>query len=161
MLRHSVLSPMLFLAVCVFCSASTATDPLWTVDLVPHGFVVDERRSWGSVLPERMIAFSNEDEVVVLNQSFREAYKSTVRAFVLESRSGKLREPVVEWTVQTSSGIFPVSGGRYAVRDEYGTSLYEPGFRKTNLKSSLEAEMVSPNGERLGARDTRSTHWSW
>lgn len=157
-LKRCALAPMLFLAPCVLSSASTATDPLWTVDLVPHGFVLDE---WSQGLPERMIAFSNDDEVVVLDQNFRESYDSTVQVFVLDARSGKPRDPIVAWTMQTSSGIFSVSGGGYAVLDEQGTSLYGPGFHRTDFKSSLSAEMVSPNGARLAARNRKNGKSVW
>jgi len=139
---------------------SESREPLWEVDLEQNGFLADKYSRAQSAPADRMIAFSNPEEVVVLDQTFEKPYQSTVRAFVLDAKSGSLRKRT-EWTMRTSSGVFPVRSGGYAVLQEQGTALYGRGFEKSDLTTSPSVELVSPNGGRLAGLAMKNGHSVW
>ena len=131
---------------------AASPSPVWTTDLRRLGFIPHEFGGLGKHEASRQIAFGSNEELVVLDPPGTFARPGEVRAFVVETTSGRVVRQA-RWQIRHSAGVFATAEGGYAVvtadGTSDGTSLFSPGLHSVISGSPYVAQMVSPDRRAL------------
>ena len=123
---------------------------VWTTSLQKRGYLLDEFAPPGVYEATRQLAFGSNGELVVASSDGPILKASDVRAFVIETRSGRVIDEAA-WKSKTWPYIFATAEGNYAVTTENGLALYSSGLKEVIATSKHSSKMASPDGQSLAA----------
>lgn len=125
--------------------------PIWTADLRGRGYISDAYKVHGRPHAIRQIAFGQEGELVVINDTGICGKSNPVHAFVINSRSGTVVNET-KWSSNCWPYIFATAQGNYAVATSDGMSVYSSGLTKILTSAAgAAAEVASPDGRVIAA----------
>jgi hypothetical protein len=120
--------------------------PIWTTDLRPLGFYVDERSPSGLMTAIEQLAFGSDEELVVIGAKGAPPKEpNPVRAFVLDAQSGKVIRQV-EWVGRVRPDIHATAAGHYVVSTIEGVRLFSGGLERVIRSVDGAVRAASPDG---------------
>jgi hypothetical protein len=121
--------------------------PAWKMDLAQVGYA-NHFGGNGVIGACTQIAFGSNDELVVLNDDGPFAKPNPVRAFVLDTSTGRTVGKR-DWLAKSRAPVYATIDGGYAVVTDHGTDLYTPGLKEVIATSAVYVNRASPDGRTL------------
>ena len=124
---------------------SDGRGPAWRLDLRPSGYADEGFTAPDALTAADQIAFGSPEELVVVRDTGTARKPVEVRAFVIDTISGKLVGQR-EWTRKSGRGnITATADGKYLSYTSDGQDVFTAGLA-TSERISQAVRMVSPDG---------------